>query len=356
MKNNYSDGSEKALREITEKFPVKTNSYLEKLMESSEGVRKQFMPSLCEASEGPKRPWVGKIETGINGFERMYEDRAVIMPTLNCAAYCRHCVRKDYLNKSKEGMSYEDIDKAIGYVKNHSELREILITGGDPVMAPAKLEDVIKGLRKTDNISTIRIGSRVISTEPSRITDDLTEMLKKYNTFEKRIEISPQFNHPDEITSQVKDAVKKLYDANIRLYNQSVLLKGINDNEKTLETLFVKLRELGIENHYLYHCAPVEGNYPLRTSVQKGIEIKKYFRSGKLSGRANPQYIVLTPVGKVEPGIDSEIIGKNKDILTIRTPYKMENFMKIDAGFKLPEGCSLDKEGYILSEYLDGKD
>ena len=345
------------LSRVRKLFPEKTTSYLDSLMKSSEGVKKQFTFSLEELMDnGKTRPWVGKIETGIKGFERMYFDRAILMPTLSCAAYCRYCVRKDYFNKSKQNMNRNDIDNALDYIKNHSELREILITGGDPLTNSQKLEYTISGLRKIEHVSTIRIGTRIISVKPSRITDGLVDMLSNYNSFKKRIEISPQFNHPDEITLEVKKAVKKLYYVKIRIYNQSVLLKGINDNEKVLKELFMKLRGLGIESHYLYHCAPVKGVDHFRTSVQRGIEIKRYFRAGNMSGRANPQYIVLTPVGKVEPGIDGEILGKNGDYLKIRTPYKFEDFRKIDNNFELPEGCIVDEKGFIIAEYLDGKD
>ncbi len=345
------------LLDVIKRFPAKTTRHLEELMEESEAIRKQFTPSLEELSNtGQKRPWVGKIETGITGLERMYQERAIIMPTLSCAAYCRHCVRKDYFRKTKRRMNHDEINKALEYIKKHKELREVLITGGDPLTDPQNLEYTIKGLREIEHISTIRIGTRIISVDPQKITDNIVEMLSKYNNFKRRIEISPQFNHPDEITGEVEKTVEKLYKARIIMYNQTVLLKGINDNEKILEELFTRLRDLGIESHYLYHCAPVDGVEHFRTSVQRGIEIKRYFRSGKMTGRANPQFIILTPVGKVEPGIDGEILCKNGDYLIIRTPYKIDGFKKIDPNFKLPEGCSVDEKGNIITEYLDGKD
>lgn len=344
------------LDEVVKEFPAKTNTYLRVLMQESEGIRRQFEPSVEELSfRGELRPWVGKINTGIEGLERMYRDRAIIMPTLACAAFCRHCVRKSYMDRRKKGMDYGGIDKALDYIEEHPELREILITGGDPLMDPEKLEYVIKGLREIEHISTIRIGTRVVSTDPRRVTNEVVKMLAKYNGFRNRVEISPQFNHPDEITPEAEEAIEKLYDTNIRMYNQSVLLKGINDDEETLEELFMKLRELGVESHYLYHCAPVEGVDHFRTTVQRGIDIKRYFRGGHMSGRANPQYIVLTPVGKVEPGIDGEILGKKGDYLEIRTPYRVDEFKKIDPNFKLPKGCGVDENGFIIAEYLDGK-
>ena len=120
--------------------------------------------------------------------------------------------------------------------------------------------------------------------------------------------------------------------------------------------LFRQLRSIGVELHYLYHCAYIEGADHFRTSVQKGINIKRRFAGGYLSGRCNPRYIILTPVGKMEPLIDGKILEKKGNFLIIKTPYTEKQFQDIDPKFKLPEGCRLDIDGFIICEYLDGKD
>jgi len=349
---------ERKINLVIKRYPVKLTQHLLKLIRKSEAIRKQFIPTVLELdSEGITRPWEGKINTGIFGLERMYKDRCIIMPVAQCPAYCRHCVRKDYIKRFRRAMSYEEIDKALEYIKKHEEIKEVLITGGDPLMDLKRLEYIISGLRKIDHVDVIRIGTRSIMYDPERISEELISMLKRYNFPEegKPIEISPQFNHPDELTKESIEACRKLIRAGIKLYNQTVLLKGINDNPKILAKLFRKLRNIGVELHYLYHCAPVEGVKHFRTSIQKGIEIKRWFRGGNLSGRCNPQYIVLLPVGKWEPLIDGEILGKKEGYVIIKSPYRMEDFKRIDPAFKLPEGCYLDKEGFIICEYLDGE-
>ncbi len=334
--------------------PKKTTRYLEQLMQKSEFVRMQFEPSKEELSNtGFETPWTGKIVNPNNSFERIYYNRAIILSTLHCAANCRHCIRKNYSWKKEPDK--DSINQSIKYIREHNELNEILITGGDPFTNPKRLKQILKQLININHIRIIRIGTRFLTSNPLNSFRSI-EVIEKFNSFKKPIEISPQFNHPDEITPEVKKVVEEFYKANIKLYNQTVLLKNINDDAKTLIRLYEQLRYMGIENHYLYHCAPVSGVQHFRTSVQKGLELKKIFREGYLSGRANPQYIVLTDVGKVELGIDSKIIKKKNNIMFILTPYKMSTFKKISPEFRLPTTCFENKEGYIIAQYLDGKD
>ncbi len=347
------------MQKILEKYPVRFTSYLLKLIKKSPAVAKQFVPSVDELiTVGAHRPWTGKIDTGVFGLERMYTDRCIILPVNQCPAYCRHCVRKDYLARFRRAMTLEEIDKALDYIKKDKRIKEVLITGGDPLIDLKRLEYIIKGLRKISHIGPVRIGTRHLMNDPKRITNAFVRTLQKYHNFNngKLVELSPQFNHPDELTKESIHACSKLVNAGIRLYSQSVLLKGVNDSPEILSKLFRRLRQIGVEIHYLYHCACIEGADHFRTTVQKGIEIKRNFRNGYLSGRANPAYIILTPVGKMEPLIDGEIMKQRGKFITIRTPYTIAQFKKLNSKFKLPGGCKTDKNGFIICEYIDGKD
>jgi len=305
----------------------------------------------------PKKAWwSGKINTKIYGLERMYLDRCIIMPNYKCFHYCQHCVRKNYINQLKRSMTEQEIKSAIDYIKNDTRINEVLITGGDPFVNTNILLSIIKKLRQIKHVGPIRIGTRVLTYKPNILTDKLIGELTKYHDYckQKPIEISPQFNHPNELNKQTTTACQKLIKAGFRLYSQTVLLKGINNQPQILIKLFRKLRLLGIEIHYLYHCAPVQGAEHFRTTVEKGIKLKRFFRAGYLSGRCNPRFIILTSVGKVEPLIDAKIIKKENNVLFIKTPYQENLFKQLDPDFKLPSDCKVDSKGYIITKYLNG--
>jgi lysine 2,3-aminomutase len=304
-------------------------------------------------------PWVGVMDTGIHGLERMYIDRCIIMPFNQCPSYCRFCFRKFYEKRAEKPMSYEEIDKALAYIKNDKRLKGILITGGDPLMDLKRLEYIMQNLRKIDHIQDIRVGTRSLMYDPDRITDDFVKILLKYHDFEnmKPVEIATHFNHPDEITNESKKAITKLTKSSIHLYNQTVLLKGVNDDPEILMDLFRKLRLLGVDLYYLFHCIPVEGIQYLRTTIQQGLEIKKHFRGGFATGRINPTYVIATKIGKVEIGIDGQIESKDGQYVWIKTPYKVATYKSVFPVFKPPEDiCKVDSEGYISIKYLDGAD
>jgi lysine 2,3-aminomutase len=342
------------LQEISNQMPVRVTGYLNELCKKSPALARQFLPDSRELDpKGNPKPWVGVLETGIPGLERMYPDRCIIMPISQCPAYCRFCFRKFY-DKNQPAMSYKELDRALDYVRKDRRLKSVLITGGDPLMDLKRLEYLLKNLRQIRHIQDIRIGSRSIMYDPARITDDLVKMLLQYHHLEKSqpLEIATHFNHPDELTPQSRKAITKLTGASLRLYNQTVLLKTTNDNPRTLLKLFRQLRLLGVEIYYLFHCEPVKGISHFRTTIEKGLEIKKYLRE-QATGRINPAYIVSTSIGKVEIGVDGFLEEKEDDSVWIKTPYHLSTFQSVDPAFQLPPGlCRLDAKGFISIKYL----
>ncbi len=347
------------ITKVINTMPVRFTDYLLKLSKKSKAVAKQFMPDANELEDnGCEKPFEGVMKTGIEGLERMYIDRCIIMPINQCPAYCRFCFRKFYEKTSAPAMSYENMKKAFAYIKKDKRLKEVLITGGDPLMDLNRLEYILQNLREIPHIQDIRIGTRSPMFDPERITTDLVNMLLKYHDLEKMkpIELATHFNHPDEITPESIAAITKFSKSPIKIYNQSVLLKDINDDPKILEDLFRKLHLLGVEIYCLYHCDPLKGTKHFRTSIQKGIEIKKYLRGGNATGRINPAYIIDTQIGKVEIGVDSHIERKEGEYVWIKTPYKLNTYKSVCPNFKLPKDmCTVDKEGYISVKYLDAE-
>jgi len=344
-------------KKVFKQMPVKLTRHLFDLCQKNPALQAQFLPDIRElAREGEPKTWVGLINTGIKGLERMYGNRCIILLNNDCPAYCRFCFRKFYDKAAPHSLSHQEIDLIADYISNDGRLKSVLITGGDPLLAPEQLEYTLKKLRKIPHIGPLRIGTRSLLFQPEIITARLIGCLRKYHdpAHGKPIEIATHFNHSAELSPQTITAVGRLTGASFRLYNQTVLLKGVNDDPEVLLQLFEQLNNFCIETYYLFHCEPVKGIGHLRTSIAKGLEIKKYLRENG-SGRANPAYLISTRIGKVEIGVDGEIVGRTGQYLWIKTPYHLDTYQKIDPAFQLPPGlCKIDSNGYIIIKYLDG--
>lgn len=342
--------AENEQKNVNAKFPTRITPYLSRLIRQSEPIRKQFMPNIRELDlDGVDSPWNLENKYGINGLGEISNNKAVIIPTITCSAYCRYCIRKDRKSKERKDMTLEDILDMSKILKDHTSLREILITGGDPFTKPDMLLTILEELRKIPNINSIRIGTRLTTVDPDRLNLGLLKQVANYNKFGKPIEISIQYNHPDELTEKSILALERISSCNIKTYNQSVLLRGVNDDADVLYQLYNSLIEMGVELLYLYHCAPIQGTSHLRTSVQKGIEIKKEFTRMGLSGRAIPKYVLVTNVGKLEPFVDCDLIKKEDGFLHIKTCYDAKKDEMLPMTYHY-----VDKSGFIVVKYLDG--
>jgi lysine 2,3-aminomutase len=346
---------------VLKEYEVRFSRYLLELCARSPAVAKQFLPDPRELdTRGVRFTWEGVMATAVPGLERMYLDRVVILPVNQCPAYCRFCFRKNYFNeyaKQPYAMADDHVTRAMAYIASDPRIREVLITGGDPLMNLVRLEDLLRRLREIPHIGTIRIASRSVAYDPERITNEFATMLSAHNRPEegRAIEIATHFNHPDEITPESTGSVTRLLRAGLRVYNQTVLLKGINDELGTLETLFRGLHERGVEIYYLFHCEPLLGAAHFRTSIEKGLRLREALRA-RASGRIIPRYMVCTQLGKVELGVDGWIAERSGEACWIRTPYRLETYRSVDPEFSLPNFARENRDGFIEVQYLDGKD
>ena len=259
-------------------------------------IRQQVIPTTAEMV-----PFTAMMEDSlaedkhspVPGLVHRYPDRALMLVTTQCATYCRYCTRSRIVGDPSATFSKDEFEMQIEYLKNTPQIRDVLLSGGDPlVLAPKILERILSRLREIPHIEIIRLGSRVPVFMPMRITDELTEMLEKYHPLWINIHV----NHPNEISAELDEATDKLAKAGIPLGNQSVLLAGVNDCPHIQRDLVQKLTRIKVRPYYLYQCDLVEGAGHFRTPVAKGIEIIEGLR-GHTSGYAVPQFIVDAPGG-----------------------------------------------------------
>jgi lysine 2,3-aminomutase len=280
-------------------FRVDVTPYFVSLMDPNDPndpIRKQVIPTTSEflLFEGMMEDSLAEDRhSPVPGLVHRYPDRALLLLTTQCASYCRYCTRSRLVGNPQANFSREDFEKQAAYLERTPEIRDVLLSGGDPLtLAPAVLEHILERLRQIPSIEVIRIGSRVPVFLPMRITPDLTEMLEKYHPLWMNIHI----NHPNEITAELAQACDRLTRAGIPLGNQSVLLAGVNDNIHIQRDLVHRLLRIRVRPYYLYQCDLVAGAGHFRTSIAKGIEIMEGLR-GHTSGFAVPQYVVDAPGG-----------------------------------------------------------
>ncbi len=259
-------------------------------------IRKQVIPRMEENLDDPQEmddPCGEDSHMPVPGLVHRYPDRVLFLVTDRCASYCRYCTRSRVVSGVGEQQLETHWEAAFEYLENTPTIRDVLLSGGDPLLfSDAKLEKILSRLHAIPHIQFIRIGSRIPIFLPQRITDDLCNMLKKYHP----LFISIHTNHPKELTTEVKAGLEKLADAGIMTGNQSVLLRGVNDDVPTQKALVHKLLMSRSRPYYLYQCDLIKGSSHLRTSVAKGIEIIEGLR-GHTTGYAIPQYVIDGPGG-----------------------------------------------------------
>jgi lysine 2,3-aminomutase len=293
-----TDSERKALN-ASNLFRVDITPYFISLIrpdDPNDPVRQQIIPTAAEMV-----PFTSMMEDSlaedrhspVPGLVHRYPDRVLMLVTTQCASYCRYCTRSRIVGDPSATFSRNEFEMQIEYIKNTPQVRDVLLSGGDPlVLAPKILEEILMRLREIPHVEIIRIGSRVPVFLPMRVTQDLCDMLEKYHPLWLNIHV----NHPNEISQELAEATNRLAKAGIPLGNQSVLLAGVNDCVHIQRKLVQDLVRIRVRPYYIYQADLVEGGGHFRTSVAKGIEIMEGLR-GHTSGYAVPQFIVDAPGG-----------------------------------------------------------
>lgn len=291
--------SERTALHARDLFRVEITPYFVSLInpnDPNDPIRRQVIPTADEIV-----PFTGMMEDSlaedrhspVPGLVHRYPDRVLMLVTTQCASYCRYCTRSRIVGDPTATFSRAEFEAQIDYLKHTPQVRDVLLSGGDPLtMAPKILEELLSRLREIPHIEIIRIGTRVPVFMPMRVTDELTDMLQKYHPLWMNIHV----NHSNEITAELAQATDKLTRAGIPLGNQSVLLAGINDCVNVQRQLVHDLVRIRVRPYYLYQCDLVEGAGHFRTPVAKGIEIIEGLR-GHTSGYAVPTFVVDAPGG-----------------------------------------------------------
>jgi lysine 2,3-aminomutase len=291
---NLTDGERRDLDACMGRFRVSVTPYYASLMDPddpTDPVRMQGVPTPAELvihAEDLEDAVSEDFDSPTPRITHRYPDRVLFVVTEMCSMYCRHCTRRRLVGGSEDIVAQREIDNAITYIERATEVRDVLISGGDPlVLSDAQLESIIARVRAIDHVEIIRIGSRMPVVCPQRITPELVAMLSKYHP----LYLNTHFNHPQEFTPESKRACDLLADAGINLGNQTVLLRGINDDARVMKKLSHKLLQYRVKPYYYYQCDLAQGTAHFRTSVAKGIEIYESLR-GHTTGMGVPTYII----------------------------------------------------------------
>ena len=285
-----------SLRSVIYKYPMRISKYYFDLInEVNDPIWKQCVPSASELDDpvGLKDPLLEEEQSPVPGLIHRYTDRALMCVSNICATYCRFCTRKRKIGKKDVVLSEKAILKQIKYVENTPAIRDVIISGGDPLLLPDEtIEFILKKLRNIPHLEILRIGSRVPCTLPQRITPELCAILKRYHP----LYVNVHFNHPKEITELSERACGLLADAGIQLGNQTVLLRDVNDDPKVMKSLVQKLLKIRVKPYYLFQMDGVKGTNHFRTKVETGLNIIESL-IGHTSGLAVPRYVIDTPGG-----------------------------------------------------------
>lgn len=328
---NITPEEEVAFHKVGERYVFRVTPYYLSLMDKNDPndpVRLQAIPNIKELDDvfhidqlqsfhqsdvGSENPLWKEGKTDVSCIIHRYPDRVLFHIANLCATYCRHCSRKVHAGRASMVSDQTLIDKGIAYIAERPEIRDVLLSGGDPLTTgDNKIEYILSRLRKLQHVQIIRIGTRTPVTMPQRITSEFCQMIRKYHP----IWLNTHFNHPNEVTPEAKRAVERLLDAGVPVGNQSVLLKGVNDTVEVMKELVHKLLMARVRPYYLYHADLVRGAEHFRTSIATGMHIIENLR-GHTTGFAVPQYVICTPLGKTPLNPDY-LIGSGPGYIVLR--------------------------------------
>lgn len=328
-----------------------------------QGIARQYLRSDLEGvinvTRERRRHYEAEIhceEHGVNlkGVERLYRRTALLEPTTACMAHCRWCLRGQY---DIATLTPSEITAAMEYFAKDPDIREILITGGDPLTAPPVLGFVLNMIEEmVPNIEVVRIGTRVPMQEPGRVNERLIESLQKKRRY--RLEVGIHVCHPLEFWDESVEVIRKFLDMGIRVYNQHPILKGVNDSAEVLVALYDAMRHHNVEAHYLFHAIPMLGMDHHRTSLARGLQLISQMDSGgQFSGRAKPHYTAMTDIGKIVL-YEGTVLDRNEEdnMVLLKSGYRLEDRMRYNPSWEKPDSVEIDENGFMNVWYPDGTD
>ena len=288
--------------------------------DSHDPLRKQVVPRIEEMHIAPDEyldPLSEDADKIVDGIVHRYPDRVLFLVTDRCAAYCRYCTRSRMVSNAQDYNFHPQLEGGLDYIRSHKEIRDVLLSGGDPLLlSDSKLDYLLSELRNIPHVEFIRIGSRIPVFLPQRITTELCEIFKKHGP----IWLNIHANHPNECSMELYDACQRLSFAGVPIGNQSVLIRGVNDDVNTMQSLIHRLLMMRVRPYYLYQCDLITGSSHLRTDVEKGIEIIRALRS-HTTGCAIPQLVIDAPGGGGKIPINPDYVKEITD-----TEVILQNF------------------------------
>ncbi len=302
----FDEGEQEKIAEILDHAPMAVPPYYLSLIDfddPDDPIRKLAIPSLREADPSGSLDTSGEADnTVVVGLQHKYRETAMMLSTNECAMYCRHCFRKRLVGLPDEGIAH-DLDAVRSYLMDHPEITNVLVSGGDALLnSNARIEAILSMLTDIPHLDFIRIATRVPVTLPSRITtdDDLLGILARYRE-KKQLFMVTQFDHPREITSEAAAAVRAVLDRGIPVRNQTVLLRGINDDPAVLGSLLQKLTSIGAEPYYVFQCRPVTGvKSQFQVPLKEGCRIIEGAKAIQNGIGKSFRYCMSHVTGKIE--------------------------------------------------------
>jgi len=311
-----TDDERRAVVESEAEFRMGITPYYAGLMDPDDPtcpIRLQSVPTMGELTIAPsdlEDPLAEERDMPVPGITHRYPDRVLFYTTHNCPVYCRHCTRKRKVSDPTTAAAKKQIEDSLAYIERHAEVRDVVISGGDPLsLSDERLDYILGRLRAIPHLEIFRLGTRNLVTLPQRVTDDFVHMLRKHHP----VYVNTHFNHPKECTAEAFEAARRLADAGCVIGNQMVLLKGVNDDPPLVKELNHKLLLMRIRPYYIYQCDLARGISHFRTPVEAGIRIIEHLR-GHTSGLAVPHFVVDAPNGggKIPVNPDYVVLHEGK--------------------------------------------